>query len=95
MMLFWSEGSERVTAKEMRTQERWLVIAPAMTDDRQPKQNCSSDPSTALDRRRARALSRFSLSLSQGDFVSLRLAFDNQDKALNQSTLQLQTEGED
>ena len=36
-MLFWSEGSERVTAKKMRTQERWLVIAPAMTDDRQPK----------------------------------------------------------
>ena len=60
-MLFWSEGSERVTAKKMRTQERWLVIAPAMTDDRQPK--FVRPIHRPLDRR-ARALSLVSLSLS-------------------------------
>ena len=41
--------------------------------------------------RRARALSLVSLSLSLSfawDFVSLRLAYDNKDKALNQSTNQ-------
>jgi hypothetical protein len=51
MMLFWTEGSERVTEGKKN------IVAVAVyrpCDDRQLQQNCSSDPSIA----RSRDLSR-------------------------------------
>ena len=50
MMLFWTEGSERVTEGKENTRAM-AVYCPR--DDRQLEQNCSSDPSIARSLPRA------------------------------------------
>ena len=75
MMLFWTEGSERVTGRKKNTRAM-AVYCPR--DDRQLEQNCSSDPSIARSLPRALA----SLSLSLFAFMSVLVWTGDHNKSI-------------
>ena len=70
MMLFWTEGSERVTGRKKNT---LAVAVYCPCDDRQLQQNCSSDPSIARSRPRALASLSFITRVAPHRVNTLRI----------------------
>ena len=68
-MIFWTEGSERVTEGKENT-GAMAVYCPR--DDRQLEQNCSSDPSTARSPHTS-ALASLSLLFASGSHTIIKI----------------------